>query len=284
MEISSEEENISEKDAVKNNNSDSDQFEKAFFESFSSPNILSNEENEFKSEIIFFNSQETNINAFTELKEGPSFIVSNEKTQKSSSSSSCDTSSEFKLFNKWSNNYNNFDKYSKKCIFDLNSGSRKRVDMPDNMRKKIYTNTFRNIIKDLNQKLSKKKDWPQKLNFCSLSQNIIANVAKSENKKRMKMTLKELILDKSFNDSDSKKDKDIASWNNNRKIIAILQSTKNNEDIQQILEMKIKDIFSEYLKSDEFQKSIEELKQDGRYFEYIHNYIKVAKNFVEYYS
>ena len=53
MEISSEEENISEKDAVKNNNSDSDQFEKAFFESFPSPNILSNEENEFKSEKIF---------------------------------------------------------------------------------------------------------------------------------------------------------------------------------------------------------------------------------------
>ena len=278
MEISSEEENTHEKDALLNLDSDSEHFEKAYSKFFSSQNYQSNEKDGFKPEEIFF--QKAGINSFTESKENPSITISNKKTQESISSSTSTNSSEFKLFNKWSNDYDNFEKYSKKCIFDLNSGQRKRVDMPDNMRKRIYTNAFRNIIKDLNQKLLKIKDWEQKLKFCSLSQNIIANVAKTKNKIRMNMSLKELILD----DSNCKKDKDTTSWNNNKKILEILESTKNHKDIKQILEMKMKDIFNEYLKSDEFQKSIEELKQDGRYFEYIHNYINVAKNFVEYYS
>ena len=277
MEISSEEENTHEKDALLNLDSDSE-LEKAFSKFFPSQKYQSNEKDGFKPEEIFF--QKAGINSFTESKENPSITISNKKTQESISSSTSTNSSEFKLFNKWSNDYDNFEKYSKKCIFDLNSGQRKRVDMPDNMRKRIYTNAFRNIIKDLNQKLLKIKDWEQKLKFCSLSQNIIANVAKTKNKTRMNMSLKELILD----DSNCKKDKDTSSWNNNKKILEILESTKNHKDIKQILEMKMKDIFNEYLKSDEFQKSIEELNQDGRYFEYIHNYIKVAKNFVEYYS
>ena len=36
------------------------------------------------------------------------------------------------------------------------------------------------------------------------------------------------------------------------------------------------------VKSDEFQKSIQELIKDGRYYEYIHHYIEVAKNFVDF--
>ena len=217
MEISSEEENTHEKDAFINLDSDSE-LEKAFSKFFPSQNYQSNEKDGFKPEEIFF--QKAGINSFTESKENPSITISNKKTQESISSSTSTNSSEFKLFNKWSNDYDNFEKYSKKCIFDLNSGQRKRVDMPDNMRKRIYTNAFRNIIKDLNQKLLKIKDWEQKLKFCSLSQNIIANVAKTKNKIRMNMSLKELILD----DSNCKKDKDTTSWNNNKKILEILES------------------------------------------------------------
>ena len=48
--------------------------------------------------------------------------------------------------------------------------------------------------------------------------------------------------------------------------------------------MKMKDIYKEYLASDEFQKSIEELIAEGKYYEYIHNYIEVAKNVLRFYN
>ena len=98
------------------------------------------------------------------------------------------------------------------------------------------------------------------------------------------MTLRELILDESFKKSNNKKDKDSSNWDNNKKILDYLDSTKDCAEIKNILEMKLKDIYNEYLKSDEFQKSIQELIQDGRYYDYIRNYIEVAKNFVDYYS
>ena len=107
---------------------------------------------------------------------------------------------------------------------------------------------------------------------------------KELNKKRMKMTLRELLLDESFKKSNNKKDKDSSNWDNNKKILDYLDSTKDCAEIKNILEMKLKDIYNEYLKSDEFQKSIQELIQDGRYYDYIRNYIEVAKNFVDYYS
>ena len=46
----------------------------------------------------------------------------------------------------------------------------------------------------------------------------------------------------------------------------------------------MKDLYNEYLASDEFQKSIEELRDEGNYFEYIKNYISAAKNFNKYYE
>jgi hypothetical protein len=109
-------------------------------------------------------------------------------------------------------------------------------------------------------------------------------VAKSENKTRMTMTLRELILDESYKKVSNKKDKDSTSWDNNKKILDYLDTNKDCSEIKNILEMKLKDIYNEYLQSDEFQKSIQELVQDGRYYGYIHDYIEVAKNFVEYYS
>ena len=54
--------------------------------------------------------------------------------------------------------------------------------MPDIKRKKIYTNIYRNIFKNLNKKISESLGEKFGLKFCNLSQCIIANVAKSDNK------------------------------------------------------------------------------------------------------
>lgn len=285
MEISSEEENSFnslDKFIISNKNLESHKFSKAYSKTFYNKERYFEEDNDYiRAESLYFNFQD---NLFTEKKEEPYIIVSTENKKIENSSTTFPKQNEFKLFNKWSSNYNNFEKYSKKCIYELNSGPRKRVDMPDIKRKKIYTNIYRNIFKNLNKKICEYLGDKLGLKFCTLSQSIIANVAKSDNKKRMKMTLRELILDESFKESKNIKDKDSTNWDNNKKILKYLDSNKDCSEIKNILEMKLKDIYNEYLQSDEFQKSIQELIQDGRYYEYIHDYIEVAKNFVEYYS
>ena len=284
MDISSEEETSLDKFILINKNDQSHQFKEAFFKAFKNEKNDKYYDHEINTESIFLNSQEKKDNLFIEQKETSQLIISQNAQKLENIPSNNTKENEFKLFNKWSNNYNNFEKYSKDCIYELNSGPRKRVDMPDTKRKKINTNLYRNIIKYLNKKLSECLKEGKSFKFSTLSQYIIANVAKLDNKKRMNMSLKDLILDNSFINSNNKKDKDIANWKNNKKIIDYLYSTKNYLEIKQILEMKMKDIFNEYLNSDEFQKSIEELKQDGRYYEYIRGYIKVASNFIDYYS
>ena len=270
MDISSEEE--SSKIIISNKNLESHQTSNAYLKIFKE-NYLEEDNDYIKPESLYFNSPN---NIFIEENENPHVNINTDNP--------IPKKNDFKLFNKWSSNYNTFEKYSKKCIYELNSGPRKRVDMPDIKRKKIYTNIYRNIFKNLNKKISESLGEKFGLKFCNLSQCIIANVAKSDNKKRMKMTLRELILDESFKKSNNKKDKDSSNWDNNKKILDYLDSTKDCAEIKNILEMKLKDIYNEYLKSDEFQKSIQELIQDGRYYDYIRNYIEVAKNFVDYYS
>ena len=284
MDISSEEETSLDKFIKVNLNDKQDGFKEAFSKNFINEDNYKNYDKEINIESIFLNPQEKRDNLFIEQKESPQFIISKKDQKLENIPINYTKENEFKLFNKWSDNYNNFEKYSKDCIYELNSGPRKRVDMPDTKRKKINTNLYRNIVKDLNKKLSECLKDDKSLKFSTLSQYIIANVAKSDNKKRMNMSLKDLILDNYFINSNNKKDKDIANWKNNKKIIDYLYSTKDYLEIKQILEMKMKDIFIEYLNSDEFQKSIEELKKDGRYYEYISGYIKVASNFVDYYS
>jgi hypothetical protein len=284
MDISSEEETSLDKFILVNKNDQSHQFKEAFFKAFKNEKNDKYYDHEINTESIFLNSQEKKDNLFIEQKETSQLIISQNAQKLENIPSNSTKENEFKLFNKWSDNYNNFEKYSKDCIYELNSGPRKRVDMPDTKRKKINTNLYRNIIKYLNKKLSECLKEGKSFKFSTLSQYIIANVAKLDNKKRMNMSLKDLILDNSFINSNNKKDKDMANWKNNKKIIDYLYSTKDYLEIKQILEMKMKDIFNEYLNSDEFQKSIEELKQDGRYYEYIRGYIKVASNFIDYYS
>ena len=85
------------------------------------------------------------------------------------------------------------------------------------------------------------------------------------------------------------KQKHILNWEKNKAILDYLEKEENQElykrlDFENILNLKMKDLYNEYLASDEFQKSIEELRDEGNYFEYIKNYISVAKNFNKYYD
>ena len=154
--------------------------------------------------------------------------------------------------------------------------------MPDIMRKRIKSDYYRNIFKYLNALLNKNKE-NSNLKFGFLPQCLISNVTKDYNKKVMEMTLKEMILDKSFELFSKKKEKDEKIWQKNKKIIDYIENNLD-KNINLILNTKMKDLYKEYLNSDEFANSIKELKEEGKYFDYIKNYIQVANHYVEYYS
>jgi hypothetical protein len=220
------------------------------------------------------NINESHTNIFTPIPGKPTSIISEENNF-----SEIDN----KLFNKPTEVYKNLDKYSKDSLFKNISGQRKRVDMHDNMRKRIKSDYSRNLLKYLNELMIVKNSENPNLKFCFLPQCMVSNMAKDYNKKVMEMTLKEMILDKSFELFSKKKEKDEKIWEKNKNVINYIEN-KLDKDLIKILNMKMKDLYLEYLNSDEFANSIKELKEEGKYFDYIKNYIQVAKDYVEYYS
>lgn len=219
-------------------------------------------------------NDEEHTNVFIPIPAKPTAIISEENTF---------SKTDNQLFNKPTEEYKNLDKYSEKSLFEIISGQRKRVDMPDIMRKRIKSDYYRNILKYLNKLLIDKNKENSNLKFGFLPQCLISNVTKDYNKKVMEMTLKEMILDKSFELFSKKKEKDEKIWQKNKNIINYIENNLDN-NLNLILNTKMKYLYKEYLNSDEFANSIKELKEEGKYFDYIKNYIQVANQYVEYYS
>ena len=219
-------------------------------------------------------NDEDHTNVFIPIPAKPTAIISEENTF---------SKTDNQLFNKPTEEYKNLDKYSEKSLFEIVSGQRKRVDMPDIMRKRIKSDYYRNILKYLNKLLIDKNKENSNLKFGFLPQCLISNVTKDYNKKVMEMTLKEMILDKSFELFSKKKEKDEKIWQKNINIINYIENNLDN-NLNLILNTKMKYLYKEYLNSDEFANSIKELKEEGKYFDYIKNYIQVANQYVEYYS
>lgn len=149
--------------------------------------------------------------------------------------------------------------YNEKGIFGLWKDKKNRREMPDDIRKKIKSRFFKALKININNILGNSKNT-KKSEF--LPQDFISNISKKENQLMLDDTLKNLIL--KYN----------AEYLNN--------ITKT--DINNILNKKIKELFSEYLKSKEFEESINNLKEEGNYFEYIKDYITYAKDFINYFS
>ena len=239
-----------------------------FNTAFNNNREINGEDDDIREEELYFNNREP---TFSQTQEEPTIIIRGKEN--------------VNVFNPWAKKYNYIELYSKPCKFKTYSGPRKRGDMPDNMRKKINTDFFKNLAKFINSKLKDPEAQQKNLKFSNFPQCIVANVTKELNKKIMNMALKELILDDSFKNFNQLKERDITNYENNKAVINYLEN-KYCKDVNYniIMKMKMKDIYNEYLKSDEFQKSIEELKESGKfYFEYIKNYIEVANNVVHYY-
>jgi hypothetical protein len=177
-----------------------------------------------------------------------------------------------------------YDKYKSSLVFNVWKDKKTRKEMPDEIRKKIKSRFFKDLRKFIN-KLFTENDIEKKLEF--LPQDFISNISKLENKSMLDKTLEQIILE---NSDDNSENDDNEDKNKNNLILLDFLKEKENQNkykirkIYNIFNTKIRELFNEYLKSDEFEQSIIRLKEEGNYSEYIKDYIIKAEEFVNYFS
>jgi len=174
--------------------------------------------------------------------------------------------------------------YSKKKQIFMNIGpniGKKRKFMKDMIRKRIKSDFYRVIRKNLNSKinsevinLKKSFDFPQ---------TMITNVSKNHCEKNLNMTLKEILIFYYKTNNQEINSINLMISENNKSIILLLKNKKIYE-LENIFSMKIVDLYNEYSKSNQFQESISELIKEGNCLDYIKKYIEVAEKLVNYYQ
>ena len=173
--------------------------------------------------------------------------------------------------------------YSKKKQIFMNIGpniGKKRKFMKDMIRKRIKSDFYRVIRKNLNSKINSKDINLEKI--FDFPQTMITNVSKNHCKKNLNMTLKEILIFYYKTDNQEINSINLMISKNNKSIILLLENKKIYE-LEYIFSMKIVDLYNEYTKSKQFHESILELKKEGNYFDYIKKYIEVAEKLVNYY-
>ena len=172
-----------------------------------------------------------------------------------------------------------YEKYKDDFIFKVMKEKKLRKEKPDDIRKKIKSRFFKSLKNCINKELDKKGI---KLKFEYLPQNFISNISKEEIKLMLDKTLKEIINIYCIERNDEKSEKNL----NLLKYLEV-QKEKNNDKINKIYKIfqtKIKDLFNEYIHSEEFEQSLVKLKEEGNYFDYIKSYINEANNFINFFS
>ena len=239
----------------------------------------------YENNINDFNNINT-TNNFNDIDNSFNFVISNNSENKNNYSIQ---KSKIKVIK---NNFILFDElekditsiYSKKNQIFMNIGvniRKKRKFMEDMIRKRIKSDFYRVIRKNLNSKINS-KDINLKKSF-DFPQTMITNVSKNHCKKNLNMTLKEILIFYYKTDNQEINSINLMISENNKSIILLLENKKIYE-LENIFSMKIVDLYNEYSKSNQFQESIRELIKEGNYFDYIKKYIEVAEKSVNYYQ
>ena len=156
---------------------------------------------------------------------------------------------------------------------------RPRKENQDNIRRKIKRGFFNHaLIRELNDKL---KSFKIKNYFEKFPKHFVDDVNRKRNKDILNLTLKEI-----FEKKELYLFKNNVSLNNYFHNLKIIQSEdiKENEELKKIFNKTFRELYEEYLVSDEFK--IDEInrlkKKNGD--EYISKYIALAKNLIEFFS
>ena len=169
----------------------------------------------------------------------------------------------------------------------IRTKNKQRKYKPDDIRKKIKTRfhkTIKNIINE-NLKIAGSNQF-----FDFLPQSFISNISRDKNKNIMNLTYKQL-LEKDFI-SECKIDPhqlivDKVKYERNLKVLKYLEQNPEislNSGFHLMCKLSYADILNEYFLSEEFEKSIQKLKEENETEDYIREYINKAKTYVNFFS
>ena len=152
-----------------------------------------------------------------------------------------------------------------------------RKENRDNIRKKIKRRFFNNVLpKKLNDKL---RMIGRDEYFSKFPQFFASDVDKNRNKIIVDMSLKEIFENSelySFEDKNG-----YAKYLDNKKVI---EKIKNNEIFKIILSETFRELYEEYLDSDEFKiDEINRLKESKMENHYIRRYKDIAKDLINFF-
>ena len=223
----------------------------------------------------FLKDEEEDINEksgplFPDEIEKPEIQIFEEKNEQKNEINNSNRFNIFHLFNPKliENNQNkendeiNINKEHKKNILFL-SRKKERKEMKDNILKKVKSRFFKNVKKRLKERLAKEHKIENSFNFWS--QKFISDVTKKNNESIWEEKFREFLEIKLI---DNIKDE-------------ILKSLKNDK----IGEITLRELYNEYLNSQEFEDSIPKNENEKNVTEtYIKDYINNAKNFINYFT
>jgi len=157
---------------------------------------------------------------------------------------------------------------------------------PDDIRKKIKGKFHKTLKLILNRNL--KAAGSQKF-FKYLPQSFVGNITQKFNLKYLDYTFKELLLtDFSLSHDKSRyKKADYKNYLTNKNTVKYLEENNLisiNSGFDLIKDMKYRDIFRSYFSSKYFKNSIKELETKNEDSYYIQEYIRLSRNYLEYFS
>ena len=163
-------------------------------------------------------------------------------------------------------------KINKKRIRLTKINKRKRNNYDDNIRRMIKRRFINDaLLKALNNIL--RRFFFSKF-FKKLNQKFVADVVIKNNKAIINMTLKQILEKKEFSGK---------KYYHNKKVLDLLEN-ENNKELKRILNTEYKDIFDEYIHSEEFIKEFERVKKMDKPKKYIERYIFLVRTFIEFFE
>ena len=152
---------------------------------------------------------------------------------------------------------------------------RSRRENQDNIRKKIKRGFLNNaLIPKINMIIKKQGG---KFVFEIFKQHFVSDVTRKNNMELFNMTLEEIFMKKElYNEIE------LNSYYYNLKLINS-KEIQENKELKNILNLKLLNIFEEYINSKEFNiDEIKRLKSKNMKDSYIKRYIHLAKNFIKF--
>ena len=176
----------------------------------------------------------------------------------------------------------NSKKDSNKCFLRRKRmpDGRSNKDRLDNIRVRIKRGFFNYaLLEKLNENL---KMIGSNKYFQKFPQHLVSDVDRRRNKELFSLALKDFFENKKLNFNE--KNNDCRNYNHNLDVLKD-NIVKNNLEFKKILKKTIKQLYEEYINSDEFQineiNRLKNVKKEDD--EYIKTYIEVSENLIEFF-